>query len=350
MRIKIQNFQKHKEFNLNIDHPITLIVGETNAGKSAILRAIKWLVTNRPLGDAFRRKGGREVKVEIEVGGNQRNSFSGYLPDKVIRLKSKGRNEYWLNDIKFEAVGTDVPKEIQEVLNLNPEVNFQDQFDAPFLLSKTSWERTQFLWELTGQELIHRMIAEVNKRLQECKREREMLTKEIEECRGILKKVNKRFLRRLRKLVEMGKTLNEVKEELQILTERMAYLNAVSVDLKFLAEFENWCLKALEWSNLRTDLQELEESKSILSFSYPDVSKLKEKVNSWLNLKNEIFDLKGSFSVLQEVEKDLVKLEEKLNEEKGRLKQILKEMKICPLCGKEVDDEISINFGLAHWS
>ena len=49
-KIKIENIQSHKNTELNLSNGINVIVGSSNNGKSAILRALYWAIYNRPLG------------------------------------------------------------------------------------------------------------------------------------------------------------------------------------------------------------------------------------------------------------------------------------------------------------
>ena len=52
--LKIQNFQSHKNSELVFSEGINIITGSSNNGKTAILRALGWVITNRPQGLAFK--------------------------------------------------------------------------------------------------------------------------------------------------------------------------------------------------------------------------------------------------------------------------------------------------------
>lgn len=45
MKLRIQNFQAHKDTTIEFDR-ITTIVGPSDTGKSAVLRAFKWVEKN----------------------------------------------------------------------------------------------------------------------------------------------------------------------------------------------------------------------------------------------------------------------------------------------------------------
>jgi len=123
--IKIKNFQSHRNTELVFDKGLNVIIGPTDSGKTAIIRAFKWLITNRPGGDEFRSYWGGDTEVSI------------LADEKIIsRYKTNSENGYSLNETIFKAFGQDVPEEIQKALRMN-EVNLQQQMDSPFLLSET---------------------------------------------------------------------------------------------------------------------------------------------------------------------------------------------------------------------
>jgi exonuclease SbcC len=129
-QLTIQNFQSHKQSVLNFHEGVNCIIGVSDSGKTAIIRDLKLIQTNRPSGSAFQSRWGGETISQIKT------------PTDVITLSldEKGKSrEYDLNGTVFKAFGTDVPEEIQQALNMN-EINLQAQFDQPFLLTSTAGE------------------------------------------------------------------------------------------------------------------------------------------------------------------------------------------------------------------
>ena len=53
-KIKIQNYQSHENTELELSPGINVIIGETDRGKTSILRALNWMFSNRPLGEGFK--------------------------------------------------------------------------------------------------------------------------------------------------------------------------------------------------------------------------------------------------------------------------------------------------------
>jgi exonuclease SbcC len=65
--LSIQNFQSHEKTELEFDEGINIIIGQSDSGKSAILRALNWVVNNKPNGEAFKSNWGGDTKVKIII-------------------------------------------------------------------------------------------------------------------------------------------------------------------------------------------------------------------------------------------------------------------------------------------
>src|SRR5665647_764854 len=63
--LEIHNVQSHKDTFLEFDPGVNVIIGSSDSGKTAILRAIKKVVFNRPLGDSFISNWAKEYFIRI---------------------------------------------------------------------------------------------------------------------------------------------------------------------------------------------------------------------------------------------------------------------------------------------
>jgi len=150
--LSISNFQSHKNSILNFAPGVNCIVGESDSGKTAILRALNWIITNRPSGDAFRSSWGGVTECRVDLtDGNW-----------IARTKDKDGNQYELNAEVMKAMGMTVPESIAKVLNLNS-VNIQGQMDSPFLLASSAGEVAQTLNEVVGLEDIDKALTAANR-------------------------------------------------------------------------------------------------------------------------------------------------------------------------------------------
>ncbi len=164
--ISITNFQSHKDTKLELDKGVNCITGSSNSGKTSVLRALYWLVYNRPGGTPFASHWileDEKLKKDIFVSITKDNKY-------MSRLRSKDVNEYYFVPIgdetidfkgdTFKALRSEVPEEIKQVLNLS-DVNIQKQMDAPFLLSDSAGEVARFLNKIVKLDIIDVMLKSV---------------------------------------------------------------------------------------------------------------------------------------------------------------------------------------------
>jgi exonuclease SbcC len=187
-RIKIKNFQSHRNTDIVLDECITAIVGKSNHGKSSVRRAIEWVVTNKPQGTAFIKKKAKEASVSI---------------DKVEHVRTKSINAYRYNENEYKALRGKVPEEVQEALNLG-EINIQDQHSSIFLLQDTPGKVAQKLSELSNIEEALRTLKHVNTSKGRVSASVKFLKKEYDD--------SKKELYRLRFVVDVDKELSAIEQ------------------------------------------------------------------------------------------------------------------------------------------
>jgi exonuclease SbcC len=148
--LTIKNFQCHQKIVLDLNHPIISVVGPSDAGKTALLRALRWLACNQPNGLQFLRMGAAGVGVSLQV-------------DRTSVARSRntaGSNLYRFGDKRYVSFGTNVPEPIAQFLNLGP-VNFQFQHDAPFWFMLSSGEVSRELNQVVNLDLIDTTQANI---------------------------------------------------------------------------------------------------------------------------------------------------------------------------------------------
>ncbi|MFR3064554.1 AAA family ATPase [Peptoniphilus sp.] len=171
--VELTNFQSHNHTEIEFDRGLNVILGNSDAGKTAILRAIKWALFNEPKGDYFIRQGERDVSVKV--------TFSNGVV--VERSRTPSKNSYYLIDsegqeMRFEGFGLDVPKEITDAIqmykvsldNSNNKVilNIAEQLDGPFLLNDQASMRASAIGRLIGVNYVDdalRTVVRDNKRI-----------------------------------------------------------------------------------------------------------------------------------------------------------------------------------------
>ena len=358
--LKIQNFQSHKESSLEFVPGLNVIVGSTDSGKTSIIRALRWLVWNRPGGEAFRSDWGGITSVEIKI--NERNSIeSGAHKDYTLiqRLKSDKYNQYFLNgtDNLFQGFGSNVPEKIAEILNIT-EVNLQMQLDAHFLLSKSPGEVAAYFNRIAHLEKIDTVTRYIMSGLRDLERSQKQDVKEIETLEEefttydyldkveaeleVLEDLEKNWETKTKTLNSLEHTINQIEGtntdieqhdrtlSLKKPVEELLELHEKKVDTWLLLEHIKEACE--EISKIDADL---EYHQNIL-IAIPNHVDLLLDLHKQRNTKEEYQEslstlLESIYShdtFIKNYKKDLEKMEAEFHENLGE---------ICPLCGNETN-------------
>ncbi len=184
--LEINNIQSHQDTRLNFSDGINVIIGGSNQGKSAILRAFYWLVYNRPVGTSalashwiVNDKGNLIDSMAVELSNDK--------GDIVCRYRSKDMNAYSVNGETLNVVKTDVPEQVSSALRLS-QTNIQRQMDAPFLLSETSGEVARYFNGIVNLNVIDRVLTNAEGRRRRTKVEMERISDDIKTLQSNLEK------------------------------------------------------------------------------------------------------------------------------------------------------------------
>jgi exonuclease SbcC len=161
--IETQNFQSHANTKIDIAPAgqLTVIVGPSDSGKSALLRAMRWLFSNFPQGTDF-------IRAKCSFARETIHYESGHT---VIRERTRtaSKNQYKIvtpgtaEPLIFEGFGNAVPFEAQEITGVRPvtigdlklNLNVAEQLDGPFLgNSMSAGARAKVIGKLSGNEEI----------------------------------------------------------------------------------------------------------------------------------------------------------------------------------------------------
>lgn len=155
--LRLQNFQGHKESIAELVDGVNIFVGLSDSGKSAIIRALRWIATNKPSGDSFRSYWGGETGASVCLGEVE-----------IARTKTDTINRYEVHapdgESVFSSFGQAVPEAVLAKLNIDQDISIQAQFDPPFLISQSSGEIARALNKSIGLEDIDSTISQVEKK------------------------------------------------------------------------------------------------------------------------------------------------------------------------------------------
>jgi exonuclease SbcC len=152
--IVLENFQSYKKQIINLMPGLNLVLGSSDSGKSAILRAISFVLYNYPRNSTIIHNGATECKVTLEFSDGT----------KVARIKGT-RNAYIAIDkngkkYSLDKIDKSIPEEIKDLLNHPPEddfngfISYADQFSKMFLVDLSPSDLPRSLSSLTGIEML----------------------------------------------------------------------------------------------------------------------------------------------------------------------------------------------------
>ena len=294
-RIEIKNFQSHKNTVLDFKSGVNVFCGESDNGKTAIIRAIRWVAENRPLGtDKLNSTWNDTFKDDMSV--------KLWLSDDVWveRIRNKSLNGYRYfrdnKEVTLEATGTDVPQVITDILCLN-DVNFQFQMDPPYLLSMSASEASKYF-----NRIIH--LDTIDDTLSVADSDKRNLNSE--------KKVVESDIKKYRQKLEELEWLDEA-ENIQIRIDKYDSLIRNKED-----SIQNLEASISDYENVSSDIKNFDKEDSLIS----EIESI--HIEDYSDFQ---------YSVLE-----YIKLEESLRKYEALLKPLEESLPdTCPLCGNKVD-------------
>jgi exonuclease SbcC len=158
--VELHNFLSHPNSIAYFHENNNIFIGNSDSGKSAFLKGLKWCRWNRPLGDDF------YSWPEVRDDKDKSMWVKVTTDDHTITRKKGKDEEYILDGVSFKAFGTNVPQEIIDAFNLS-EINWQNQLDSHFLLSSTAGDVASFFNKVANLEKIDTGTQKVNSAIRE---------------------------------------------------------------------------------------------------------------------------------------------------------------------------------------
>lgn len=242
--IRIQGYQSHVDSRLNLAPGLNVITGPSDAGKTAVIRAVRWVAFNEPAGEAFLNESVGEATVQLELS-------SGV---SVTKRRRKGKTSYELSTLDEPFEKAEVPEEVQLALGIMKQgfgdfetaLNFSFQLEAPFLISETASAGAKVLGKLAGTEVVDMATKSVAKDTYQARQEKaaadkdiqridgyllefddlEGLKQQLEACQLIVSECDEK-LSKSTKLEELERIRETVSEKLQSVAEKLDSLSVV---------------------------------------------------------------------------------------------------------------------------
>lgn len=209
--VKIKNFQNHKSTEISLDGGVNIISGSSDCGKTAIFRAINWVLSNRPSGFGFKpwdssKKDTTEVSLQFDGGTVTR--IKGNTVDKYILAKDGGETQ------EYSSLNRQVPAEVLDFINLQ-EYNLGSQHDSPFFVAESPSQAASMLNEISGLSIIDSSLANINSKIRENTAKQKQLEGDIESLLSKIQKIE--FIDEADKLLVHLESLSAENERLDSL-------------------------------------------------------------------------------------------------------------------------------------
>lgn len=165
---------------------LTVVVGESNVGKSALVRAVTLLARNGPSTGLVRQ-------------GADTLAVAAMFDETVVTIKRGAKvSEYQLvprfdsaPPRKYAKCGIQVPPDVAAFLSLASndmgELSFALQHDPPFMLSQPASAVARQIAAITNAQMLNDAVRETNRRRLEATQQARSFVREAEECREQLR-------------------------------------------------------------------------------------------------------------------------------------------------------------------
>ena len=263
-RVEIEQFQNHTKTDLDFSPGLNIICGQSDNGKSAVIRAINWVLTNKPSGSAFCKVDNEGVDTKVKLT---------FTDGEVLRVRGHKKNHYIFDGTEYKAMRSDVPEEIAEFANIGDQ-NIQGQFASHFLISESSGEVARTLNSIVGLEdidkahkVVGRIIAESNANIK------------------FLKAEFDKYTERMRKFDDLD-TLDEQLQGLERIQKNIAILEDEVEEMTNVV------------SNIHQIMEGLEEAEKTIEFE--------EKISSLLAAGKNCSELENELVILQKHVREII--------------------------------------------
>ena len=395
--LEITNWKTHKKTILNFQKGVNVLIGVMGAGKSSAIDAISFglfgtfpalnskrvalsgLITNRPVQESE-----AEVKLTFTVDNNQY---------KVTRKIGGTGNSAKLekNGQHLQAQPSKVTEEIESILKVDYDtfsrVVYAEQNQLDYFLELAKGDRKKQIDHMLGldlfataeentttlinkikdivnteEEALTRIdISELRKQQKQFNNDKESLQKEQEKMKGEEKKA-KEVLEILRKKSDqLKKELSEKKKISDEIVKLQSRINTISEEIK---KMESLMIDEAAAKEIvaKLEKEDKEISKNIDELRKKERTKSKEHSEIEINLKNDQkrvverdkiiseiknddesktkSDLDAANAELQEINAAISSKKGKSAEIKEWIKELNKHISKCPVCEREMPDDL----------
>ena len=381
--IDIHNFQAHTDTHIDFSDGLNIITGESNNGKSSILRAIDWVTDNYPLGNEFIQTGKKDCKVRITYSNNtfieryRTIKSTGYY--RVGTVLDDGTEEYeqyegFTNNVPIEVINTHQMPKVAITKNIETHLNKIGQLEPAFLITDSVNEKAAAIGKITGTDVIDTGIKLIGSEILNTKKEIKQLEEDIAQTTAKKESIDieavKQRLDMLNTLEEQYKKhqkllddANKIEEEYDDLTQeletskqKIALFNRVLDNKDAIASITNTFDNIQIYTGLLREYIDKNEELSKEQYTIkmcteiinnkPEIEKVSKSIDIVKQLLKILNDYNDAISEVENYKTKIQSITETTSKSKEDIESIKKDMyqfiidsKVCPCCGQEVSEE-----------
>lgn len=290
VNLSVKDFQIIKSANLSFLPGLNCIIGQSNNGKSALMRAAKACIYNEP-GTTSVRLGCSNFAVGLQMNGH------------TVILQKGNNSLYKVDNEVYGKIGRTQLDEVANALGIkqlningsNEEINFWDQMEKPFLLDRSETELFRFIVD-SGKD------NNVTAALKTITQDRQQISRDIIITEGKIAAIEDTIKRQEEELKEADKQLEVCNKVVELGPRIKRVQDITNLKNKTLLDGQNLS-KAI---NTKTTLDKvLTDVYSKLELINNNVN----KVNLINNLSSKVLNTQDSIKVLSEAINKMKSLE-----------------------------------------
>lgn len=330
MIVRTKDFQRLKGEN-TFEFPvgITIVQGRSGSGKSTLFYAVEDCLSN-PSGVAdVINWDAKSCEVEIENEG-------GYV--KWIKTPSsceyvdKNGKEY----VKASKIDSrDIDKLGFYFDKKDDVVNIHDEWDMLFPFGASDTEMFKLFEDIFNISSSFQIIDNIKKEEQDCKTQISSINKELNDItqqnnqiNGILSRIDINVDSYIENIQKTQNDLDILQQEVQVLEENQKYLNLL-IPQEF--DYSNLLESSQKYTQIINDFNLYSANLNAANMNIPDIKEFNIEENPYVSVYNEYKSLLDNIS-----QYDITIAN--IDSEELKIKEKLKEIKVCPTCGHRLDE------------
>lgn len=301
--LRVKNFRSQESAELIFSPGVNVIVGDPDQGKTNLLRAIYWVLTNRPLGFRFHSTFAKSQETEVELS---------FIEGGSIALKKTKSNSTYAAKFpgsspkEYTALKADVPVEVEKISQIG-EVNIQEQLDGPFMVGSSPSEAARIVSRITRLEKADRWVSALTTYVNTVSRDKKKIEVQIDEKELSLKKLP---------------DLDEMEEEISALEDLSSSYDRLVSDIDSLSELIG---RLSEFRHIKEEEEDIKQAEA-------EIASMLLMAKDLIELEEETDSLIRDIQALENLTETSRNFRKTFKTELGEFERFVDRLDSCPFC------------------